>query len=141
MKTILSVSLAVAFLVGAAGQVQAQYGYGDDHAQFHHELGHRAYDRAGTHYNSHQYPMTRYQHHQLHDALDHEAYHDQLEHRAYHRGVQYGANYGYRSSGYSNYIGGYGTGGYYQPAYGPSYSQGSLQMSYPRAGFSFRWAR
>ncbi len=102
--------LALAGLALFANSASAQYRY---HDPFHNYLDQRQFQRDVYHYQAHQYPMTHWQHRQLHNSLNHDAYHDHLLDRQYHRLQN----------------------NYYAPTYGGSYYGGSY---YPQnQGFSF----
>src|SRR5438270_11189243 len=111
--TVAASVLAIGGLSGLTARATAQDPW---HGRYHDDLEHREFHRHLDHRNAHRYPMTWWQHEQLHDQLDHERFHDSLEHRQFHRDY-YGPSQGYSPYGSSYFClsQGYCYGGSYYP--------------------------
>lgn len=63
------------------------------HSSMHHQLQHNRQARQQVHHNAHHYPMSRFQHSNLHQSLRHHASHDRVNHSIYHRQQRNVSNY------------------------------------------------
>jgi hypothetical protein len=112
-------------LVGAFGLFVAPATAGDGRDWrddgYHRYLRERERARDRIHRDAHRYPMTRWEHHRLHDWLDRERDRDRWEHRAYHRHERH-HHHGHRHHGHGHH--GHGHHGHRHYYYSPGYYYG-----------------
>jgi hypothetical protein len=135
-STALVATLALVGVAFFTGPAQAQHGhnhrhyYGHIHNSndpFHQHLDYRYHQRQAYSNYAHQFPMTHWQHRQLHNYLDNQARYDRALDRQYHRQNDY-------------YYTPYNSGYYYQqPSY--YYQQPAVNFGIRTPNFSFSFGR